>query len=282
MFTILETLRTITPLGIRFWDAAREVQVRDGLIVTARPESSRHPPLIPAFQTGAGVYAFQKLPGLRDFENGVIRLDESPPFARSYLVTVMDQLHRFMPALFRVELPLPYGGLYRPSGETSPPSEEVATRFYLFSAPTRETPPGLATVRAQLAVSGTEEPAAFALVELQSGGQRWFGLTDSNGSAALFFPYPEFLQAMMASPIQLAGTQQWSMTVRVQYEPNVLDFSHDSRLPTLSSIGSQRPGQIFSATLGPPANELTIQLTYDEPSTLRTDTLPYLLVQPAS
>lgn len=282
MITVLEQIRITTPLGIRFWDAVREVQVRDGLLVTARPEENPNARAIEAFRTGRGIYAFQQMPGLRDFENGTISAFTSPPLLQNFIVSATDQQNRFMPTLFRVELPLLYRGLFRPAGELSPPDEDAATRFYLFSAPTRNAPPGIAIIRGQLQNEENGRPAAFALLELAAGGQSWFGLADVNGSVAVMFPYPEFQQTMMESPVQLAVNQQWPMVVRIYFQPEMLDFPAGEMVPLLNSIRNQGQGQIRPLMAEPPADEMAIQLTYEEPLILRTDTLSNLVVLPAT
>ena len=57
-----ETTRLYAPLGIRFWDAATDSQVHDGLAVRAWPADS--PELVAeAFLTRSDIYAFRDLPG---------------------------------------------------------------------------------------------------------------------------------------------------------------------------------------------------------------------------
>ena len=113
--TRLEQTTVFTLLGIRFWDAVRDAQVRDSLLVTARPVIAASPPgiaasrpAIRAFPTGSGVYAFQGLPGLHDIErpaeNGVSTT--SPPIQRRFFVEVRDEQKRVIPMVFGVELPL--------------------------------------------------------------------------------------------------------------------------------------------------------------------------------
>ena len=69
-------------------------QIRDGLAVTARPEAASGP-WVDAFRTASGLYAFQGLPGLRDYENGIVDLLSSPPDRSTIARTLVDRLTRF-------------------------------------------------------------------------------------------------------------------------------------------------------------------------------------------
>ncbi len=282
MPVMLEQIRTFTPLGIRFWDSAREVQITDGLSVSIRPESNAVRNPVTAFRTGSGIYAFQGLPGLRRLENDE-NFVESPAIESTFVVVVVDNRQRYLPAVFRVDLPLPYRGLYRPGGElTSPLEDAAATHFYLFSAPTRTPSPGMAVIRVQLYDQANDRPAAFALVEASHGAATWFGLAAENGSTVVIFPYPTFAKTLDGeSPLTLAGEQQWPLTVRIHYQPDILDFPTDQPAPELHTIRRQGQAQLFPTEGSPAVDELSIQLFFEEEAVLASDDLSHLVIEPA-
>ncbi|MCB0105867.1 MAG: hypothetical protein KDE53_08155 [Caldilineaceae bacterium] len=280
----LEQVQTTTLLGIRFWDPAREAQITDGLTVTVTPVATPYPSPVTAFRTASGIYAFQGIAGLRALEHGPAT-STSPPFTLRYQLQVTDAQQRFLPTVADIELPLSYRGLYRPGATGSPPDEDddAATRFYLFSAPTRTPPPGLAVVRAQLYDQLANGPAAFALLEVQTPLGLWFGLSAANGSAAVILPYPTFTRSLEnGSPPPLVAQQQWPLTVRIYYEPAVQSFSNGQAVPDLGSIRRQQQAQSFATAEGPPANEQTGQLIFETETHLATAGLSHLLVAPAS
>jgi hypothetical protein len=279
---ILEQFRTFTVLGIRFWDAAREAQITDGLRVAIRPMSNPTQAPVLAFQTASGAYAFQRLPGLRSWENGE-QAANSPLTEIAFVVAVTDTRLRYLPAVFRVDLPLPYLGLYRPGGEAASPLEDMAaTHFYLFSAPSRTPPSGMAVIRAQLYDGDNGHPAAFALVEVSSATESWFGLAAENGSTAVIFPYPTFSKSLGGeSPLSLASEQQWPLTVRIYYQPEVLEFLLDYQVPDLHSIRRQGQAPLFPIVGGPAEDEQQIQLFFEQETVLASDGLSHLLIAPA-
>lgn len=118
----LEEVRIVTVLGIRFWDAARDSQVSDGLVVSARAEGTTAP-RVTAFRTLSGVYAFQGLPGLHDLEYPPPGATPaaSPPLTARLIVEVEDTEDRFVPVAFAVEVPLPYRGVLTTAVGGSPP-----------------------------------------------------------------------------------------------------------------------------------------------------------------
>ncbi len=285
MITLLEQQITTTLLGLRFCDPADDRQIADGLVVTATAATARYTSPVYAFRTSSGIYAFPGLPGLRALEHRSV--DEivegtSPPPALTYLIHVTDLQQRFLAALVPIELPLPYRGLYRPGGVASSPMDEAATKFYLFSAPTRTPPPGMAVVRTQLYDQTNARPAAFALIEVQTATGLWFGLAAPNGSAAVIFPYPTFIRSLAnGSPPPLAEQQQWPLTMRIYYEPAVLTFPAGQTVPDLRTIRRQQLAQLFPMEGGPPVNEATGQLTFEEESRFATAGRSHLVIAPA-
>ncbi|MCB8983629.1 MAG: hypothetical protein H6659_07380 [Ardenticatenaceae bacterium] len=279
----LETLTTRTLLGIRFWDPATDRQISDGLQVSAAPETA--PDLkVNAFRTASGNFAFQNLPGMRAYEYPAASEDlllSSPPAPRPFIVTATDSKSSFMPVRFRVELPLLDSSLYQPAPLTSPLGNESA-RFYLFSAPARPTPPGLAAIRATLTSPDNETPAAYALLEIAENGRRWYGLTDARGCATILFPYPTFITALGASPPGLPPAQQhWPLTLRVRHDPGLISTQAPNQPPTIRQIRNQPTAALWPTVAGPPTPTLSLELTYGRELILQTSSQSNLWIGPA-
>lgn len=289
----LEQTTVFTPLGIRFWDQVRDTQVSDSLMVIARPATivqgsppAGSPPdfylysatagsVTTAFRTASGVYAFQGLPGLHDVEYpvGELALEASPPNKRYFIIEVKDEQRRFLPTVFGVELPLDYRGVFlngiSPLTESSPPigSPPFSSPpgFYLFSAPTRATAPGLAAVRGCLVEASTERPAAYAVLEVQVNGKTWYGVADERGCVAVLFPYPTFINTPGLSPpdtlrILPLQQQKWELTIRVRFNPDTLYFPlGEKNSPDLRTILKQSPGVIWRACPQSPIAELPVE-----------------------
>lgn len=273
-----EKVTTFTPLGIRFWDPARNIPVRYGLEVTARPATALWP-ITTAFRTASGVYAFQGLPGLHDLEhsNGDRALT-SPPDSQCFTIQVKDLCRRFLPIAFDVDLPLPYKGLFRPTFNSSPP-ENSSVRFYLFSAPARLPVPGLAVVRANLVNQDTKSPAAHAVLETWIKGRRWCGIADERGSVAILLPYPTFIGTLGSSPPGVPPSQQqWELTVRVRYNPAALPPR--TGIPRLRDLFSQPFADIWLDAIGQAVPEWSDQLVFGQELVVRTGKLSALWVLP--
>jgi hypothetical protein len=221
----LETLRIFTALGIRFWDLLLNVPIDDGLHVQARLEESSGDPL-EARRSLSGVYAFFGLPGMRAAEYPADPPDFGPPRTFNYVVTVSDLLGRFLPAVLVYSLD--QAGRVLVGGVPDPgPDPRVA---YLFSAPSRAVPPGIAAVRADLLDKDTGQPAGWAVLRLQIAGQSeaWTGIADERGRVLILFPYPLANRLTLGSPPgsgQGSITEQnWPVTVQARYGPANLRF----------------------------------------------------------
>ncbi len=299
--TVIEQTLTVTPLGIRFWDAATETQVRDGLQVTARPATA--PASLPAasaalkrraFRTLSGVYAFQGLPGLHDFEypdeiGPAPTLPPSLPDAVSFVIEVHDAYRRFVPVVFEVELPLRERGVFPFPDSGSLPGDPVPG-FYLFPSAVRKAPSGLAVVRARLIDAGTGEAAAHAVLEVEINGERWLGVADDTGRAVVMFPYPVMTISLAGSPPE-GGTplheHDWPLAARVRYHPAVQAVPAGSALPTLQSIVAQGASGLYSVApdsfpATTPVAVLPATLRYGEEAILRTQNQSVLLIEPTS
>jgi hypothetical protein len=278
----LETLRIFTPLGIRFWDLVLDVPIDSGLVVTARPSGGDADP-VQAFRTKSGIYAFQGLPGLHAVEYPTdASTATSPPGLLPFAITVEDALGRFLPAVFSIDLPLPFRGVFPPPALGSPPGS--GGRAYLFSAPARPVPAGMAAVRADLQDHETGGGAAFAVVNVQVNGSTGTGIADRRGSALVLFPFPVIERLQLGSP---PGTGQGGvsdytrpLTAAVQYQPSALTYPLAGRqgvtdawqaMPSLKSIlDGQGPASIWLTDAGPPAPSITTDLRFGQELVLAT------------
>ena len=200
----------------------------------------------------------------------------------NFVITVSDSLGRFLPALFGVDLPLPYRGLFLSNTTGSP--NDVDARAYLFSAPTRPVGVGTAAVRVSLQDVDHNQPASYAAVRVVVDGQTWTGIADDEGRALITFPSPLVRRLSLGSP---PGSGQgspsgmtWPVSVEVLYEPSqfrmLLEGTPDvkwpwDQIPSLKSIlDSQHTAVIWQTEAGPPAADWTGVLTYGDELVLRT------------
>ena len=219
----IEQQRMISLLGIRFWDLVQDLQVGDDdLAVTAWPENGSRKP-VRAFRTPSDNYAFHDLPGLHRFEYprpidpGQVQCGER------FIIKATDGRGRFLPVLFAVEIPAPKGVFLDRKLEldSAGPPALISPPGFLFSAPTRPVPPGIAIIRAQLKEYSTGYDAAYAVMEVEIKGKQWCGISDNRGSIAILFPYPEQeSQSPPHSTIIPLYSQKWKATIRVAVAKN--------------------------------------------------------------
>lgn len=294
----LEKISHYMPLGIRFWDLARDVAITEGLQVSIRPPD--RPDLQrPAFQTASGVYAFRNLPGLRgleasdaDLPPGVHPIEASPPQAQRFVVEVEDLMGRFLPAAFPVDLP--YRGIYPTQPAGSPPGPALPG-FYLFSAPSRGLLADMAVLRAQLVErlpGGQARPAGYAVLELVAiepdgtlGSTPAVGIADERGSVLVAFPYPGFNASVgfISPPPGPSETrlQAWDAIVRVRYAPaNQRRPDSATRVPDLGAILTQSPARFLPAAAGPGQLQLNTRLVFGQPLVLQTAGNSDLWIEP--
>jgi hypothetical protein len=270
-FRVVEELEVFCPLGLKFWDPVLDRPIRDGLIVHAWPLETSSP-RVEAFRSLSGVYAFQGLPGLRSVERPApddpeVASPASPPVTRRYVVEVLDPGRRFLPAAFEVELPLPYRGVFlagEPGGEGSPGSPAVAPPgFFLFSGPVRNRPPGIASVRGELAHAADGESAAHALIRVDlPGGVSHWSTADREGRFAVLFPYPtlvEELPPLGGSPPEIVSPppppideRTWEITVTVFWEPAHLAPLPGTDQPEHRTVLTQAAADVLTAPPGSP------------------------------
>jgi len=271
---VIERLRLVTPLGIRFWDAATDQPLTSGLRVTARPENFLQP-VITAQPTRSGIYAFHHLPGLRDFEyaGNDFALEAPIPATKRYVIRVEDESNRFLPVAFVATAP--FAGIF-PTGLGSQ-SLPAPLGFDLFSSPVRSTPLGLAEVRADLLDVSQQPPVsgANALMEIIAGpNQHYHGLSDANGKATVFFPYPPVAIVLANSPP--AGTmialseQRWKVRVRLRYSPGTVTGLAGVAEPNLRTVLEQTAGAAFLQSGAAGVEEFEQEIAFGKPTVLRT------------
>jgi hypothetical protein len=280
-YAVLEEIGTFCPLGLRFWDAVADTQIRDGLRVTAWPLPARRPKTR-AFRTVSDVYAFQGLPGLLDVERPASMpggapapgSPGSPPIARPFVVEVRDLERRFLPVAFRVDLPLPTRGVYMPPALGSPGA--ALPGFFLFSSPVRQRQPHVAAVRAELFDLTRNAPASWAVVRVAIAGQgdRW-GLADEAGRVAVQFPLPLLVPGfgeLFSSPSVPASPpgppvseRGWDLSISILSEPSRLAPLPGTDLPDLAEVFQQSAADVFPLSGSPsaPAPEWTGTLGWD-------------------
>src|SRR5262249_32806743 len=121
----------------------------------------------------------------------------------------------------------------------------------LYSAPTRPTPVGMAVVRAQLWDDTAQSPAAYAMLEAQTAGHKLArSFADAAGRVALFFPYPEPIDFVVASPINPTplgvstpyATHSWLIQLNAAYSPQ----ARGKQLPDLCTVLSQRTATLWA------------------------------------
>jgi hypothetical protein len=290
-FRVLEQLDTFTPLGIRFWDPVLDRPIVDGLQVTAWPMSSPNRQ-INATRSRSDVFTFRWLPGMRPIEHrypdpGLF--DASVPQRRPFIVTVTDLRSRYLPAAFRVDLPLPYDGVFLAESSTSIP-DSTPRGVYLFSSASRRTNELLTAVRGELVDQVTRSPVPWAHVIVGAPhGAVFHGLADESGRFAVFMPFPSLEEGFGGSPGSFGhgtpiGERGWDITLAVNAQPGVLAALPGTPLPDYRSVLSQLPAELWDAEPDPSvlsASQLSLRLRFGEELIVRTANLAQLLVTPA-
>ena len=254
-------MQRLALLGMRFMDPTLELPVSDQLTVTIRRavKGARH---IRARPNGEGIFTFEGLPGLLDYEFGA-----EAPAPRDFIVSVTDPGGRFLPVCTVVSLP----------------AAERLQEFYLFPAPTRPPVSGIAAIRGQLWDKIADRPAAHALAEVTgSGSKTWYGVADERGCIAVFVSYPAIQVSgpNPHTPPPLLYSQVFNLTLKVRYQAAALALPTDSAVPDLADILSQPYGKIYATVAGPPANTYTLAVPFGQDFTLRTGAESTLLIRP--
>jgi hypothetical protein len=275
----LERDRTFTPLGIRFWDAALDLPIADALAVHAWPAGTGYAP-VRAVRTPDGVYAFHGLPGQQAAEKPADGEEhpETVGTPREYAIAVDDAGGRYQAAAFSLTLPLGYRGEFLSVPAGSPP--RPAGRAYLFSAPSRQVPPGLAAIRADFVDADTGAPAAWAVLTATVAGVTRTAVADERGRALVLMPFPTPERLRQGSPPAGPSTASWPVSLAARWEPAALRFPFPERegmnpawaaRPSLKSIlDEQRAALVWTDEGQAPAAEWTDTLVHGQELVLRT------------
>lgn len=225
---LLETLVRVAPFGIRFWDAALDRTVDEGLQVTLVPDGQPFR-RIPAFRNTSGVFVAQDLPGLRNWEFGA---SDRP--ALPFRVEVVDLAGRFHAVSFDADLPT--DGLFEAlCGSPPSPPDGPAAVVPLFSLPSRPVPPGFAAVRGRLTLASGD---GAHLASLDVGPAR--GFADARGEVLTLVPYPE-PSGSTGSPPFSPGGKLTDQTWQVEVAASLPTVEPDPLLPDLCAFALRRP-----------------------------------------
>ena len=287
-YTMLEELTTFCTLGVRFWDATTDAQIRSGLQVRIWPEEALRP-VVEADRTYSDIYAFHRLPGLGAVERpltgerGTLGSPDSLPF----IMEVVDLERRFVPSAVGLSLPLPDRGLFLTHLPGSPAPGTPG--FYLFSAPTRNRAPNIAVIRGELVNEDTGTGAAQALVRVEIPGETpAYTISDSDGAFAVHLPFPTLpggLRRLDASPPgPPIADRTWQLTVSIFYQPNLLTPLPGTEYPDVRNIFSQERAELYLESDSPPlvADRWLGALDFGGEVILRTGDRSTLAVVPAT
>lgn len=292
---ILETVRRNAPFGLKVWDVAAATAQVDGLEIDVVGRGSR----TRAQANRSGVYCAFAIPGLNAFELG--DADDATAWAgalRRYRIEVSDPAGRFLPFAFAADLPAK--GLFNwlapwmsppqpfvPPTEYGSPPTAMVDQVPLFSSSARSAPGTLALVRAELREFGTNRPAAWCLLSVSIDGlTRGIGLADSEGRAAVFFPYPERPKPVLASPPSPTNDFRWYAELAAYYLPRPTGVPAPP-IPDLADVLAQltAPCILLQSTASPLVPLGAQPLEYRVPLTARTAApggqSSYLFVNPA-
>lgn len=254
-YRVLESLPTFCTLGVRFWDAATDTQVRSGLQVRLWPEASLAP-VVAAERTYSDIYAFHRVPGLRAVERPAAGRDapSGSPGGRPFVLEVQDSQRRYVGSAIGLSLPLSHRGPLLTGFVGSP--APAAPGYYLFSASTRGQAPNMAVVRGELVDDLTGAGAAHALVVVEIPGEPpVYAVADADGAFAAHFPYPTlpggFRPLDGSPPGPPIDERAWQLRVSVLYQPALLEPLPGSTFPDLRAVFSQAPAAVLPDTDSP-------------------------------
>jgi hypothetical protein len=290
-YWMLEELTNFCTLGLRFWDAVTDAQIRGGLRVRLWPEAALYP-VVEAGRTYSDIYAFHRVPGLGAVERPVDSRDglAGSPASVPFVLEVTDLERRFVPNAIGLSLPLPHRGLFLTQLPGSP--VPATPGFYLFSAPTRNRAANIAVVRGELVDTDVRQGAAHALVMAELPGEDpVYGVADADGAFALHFPYPTLpggLRPLDASPPGPLGPpmaeRSWQLRVSVFYQPELLVSLPGTELPDVRNIFRQARAGLLLESNSPSiaADQWSGTLDFGGEVVVRTEAMSALEVVPAT
>jgi hypothetical protein len=304
--SVIETVQRVTPLGVAFHDLLTDAPITDGLVVSARP-SARTGRFRRAAATPRGIHLIADIPGLEALEfprpqpgrRAEVDLDaaELPSGAAVDVdVLVEDRLGRFVPTV--LQLVAPHRGVATAFDalagcSTLAWSIPDDTPMFLMSSPQRSIPPTTAVVRACLRHHATLEPAAHAVLVVDTPAGRNLGVADTTGNVVVAFAYPPFDVVPAVSPPEGShgiptADQRWAVDVGVRWQPGALEFPPGVAIPRVHTVLCQQAGAVFVSDAGPATASLAAELRYAAPLVLGTAGVTdparaaYLFVEPTA
>lgn len=286
-YQFLESVSRNTLLGIRFWDPTLDEAVRSGLMVTLHPVNNPAKK-ITASTTRSGVYSFHHIPGMYQLETQVNIEDiasGSPTDTLEYVLEVHDLKQRFVSVALLIELPLPYQGIFLVDDAVSSPGNNPPG-FNLYSSASRNNASQFTFVRGELLVRGTTQPAAHAVVRIETeDGYSWYGIADANGRFAVMMAYPSTHMSFGSSPPVIDGVRlfqrTWDVTMNVYYEPTALIALNGSDIPDYSSVLNQSQAVIYTESPETDVGEvldMPVELLYGRDVVVKTECFSELYI----
>lgn len=286
-YQLLESVSRKTLLGIRFWDPALDMQIRDGLRVTLFAVDNDRK-VSQAFRTRSGVYAFNNIPGMLELETISNDVEvNSPQETKSYVLQVEDLKRQFSKATLLIDLPLDYNGIFLIDDNAASPNT-APKGFNLYSSINRNAASQFTFVRGELINRTTQEPASYALIQVQTDDEfSWFGISNEEGKFSVMMPYPFLSVSFGSSPPSSDGVRlferTWDIELSVMYDPASREEIEGSDQPDYSSILSQNQAFVYTESPETDVGEVTAlqtELIYGRDLIVKTAGFSELYVSP--
>lgn len=283
--------------GVCFWDTVADVPIEEGLVVRAYPANETRY-VVDLQANRSGIQVLHDAPGLSRTARGKGDKDFWKNLPEKRLLYVFEVNHTrewFHPTRFTATLPVE--GLFAPElPESAPPTPHKlfpppAGRaiFPLYSSVVRPSPVGMAVLRADLGLNGSEDvPAPWALmVAEQNKNIIARAVADNLGKIAIHIPY---LQPQRRKPVPISSVPipasgvtsvwEWPITLRIFHSPTMRSDS----IPDYYDLFMQPEARLIDSpgTDSSDAKELReISLLYGQELTLKTQGYSNLWIAPA-
>ncbi|MFN2441767.1 MAG: hypothetical protein ABR517_03695 [Thermoanaerobaculia bacterium] len=223
--TVLERITRVTPLGVRLRDEATRTFVTESIVASVyrqgSPERRRW-----GIANRNHIFVFRDLPGMGEIERGAgdAAFWTAHPPQSAFILEVLDRSGRYLP--FRLPVRLPQRrvlGIALASPLTSPPALQTGSEegwLPLYASPTYAPLDGLGVLRATLVDAGTQQPAAWALLEVKAGEQRVVtGMADREGRVMLplYYPKPVIILGSPGTINTPLPDQEWTVALTIRY-----------------------------------------------------------------
>jgi hypothetical protein len=187
-----------------------------------------------------------------------------PAIDNNLIISVEDQLGRFLPQVLLVSLP-----------------RQQLIVIPLFSSPARMPLAGAGIVRGELALHNTQpvQPARWALITVALGTHMYVGVTDARGMFTLLVSYSG---ALPGSSQNITEPLSWPLAISIYCQPNKQKSVSELEPPDLLSIIEQGGANIYDGE-NTPGPTITRTIKFGEDLILKTNSLqPQLFIDPAS